>query len=640
MLIETTSGKNLIEVGYEAANILTKNYNDNLVYKKMCEYIFNEISDMIDLIRLYIIDEQIEGLKEALIYHKFGWSVGFDSIALYQLPKDIIEKNKIIRAKYDDFNLLKIPLKVEDELLGLIEFSTCGYLEDDIIIEIKQMANIISYSLSNILLKMDTKREKESTEISIKVNNKLQATDSLEDLYDTFLNLSVKYFSFDRVSIFIYDENHKIKFIKGITEKGEEFIFDELPEIPDLSADYIPLDLASGYWYPLKTHTGILGVVLFDNIYTLHKISDSLLDTLRIVSSQFASTIDNIRMYSNLQRSAYYDALTGLYNRNYLEENLLEYEKEEYLPLSIIMGDLNGLKLTNDVFGHNMGDSLLKTTANILRGSSLKEDIVIRWGGDEFLILLPGKNESDAYDMCQTIKHNCSIVDDDRLQLSISLGCATRKSKEEKLMPVMIEAEDRMYRHKLLETKSYRSSLITSLRETLEEKCHETAGYAARMVNLAIRVGRKMGLNGSELDDLRLLAMLHDMGKVAVKDEILNKAGTLSDKEWEEIKKHPEVGYRIAHASHELSQISNYILNHHERWDGKGYPLGNKEKEIPLLSRIISVVDAYDVMTHKRPYKTAITHEEAIEELNRCAGSQFDPDIIKIFNSLNIKENM
>ncbi|MFP4016218.1 MAG: HD-GYP domain-containing protein, partial [Halanaerobiales bacterium] len=147
-----------------------------------------------------------------------------------------------------------------------------------------------------------------------------------------------------------------------------------------------------------------------------------------------------------------------------------------------------------------------------------------------------------------------------------------------------------------------------------------------------------MGLVDNELDDLKLLAMLHDIGKVAVDDSILNKPGPLNQQEWQEIMKHSEAGYRIAHASFELSQIANYILCHHERWDGKGYPLGKKGLDIPLLSRIISVIDAYDVMTHDRPYRKAISHQKAIEELLYCAGKQFDPEIVDVFCNIDIEE--
>ncbi|MFW6030358.1 MAG: HD domain-containing phosphohydrolase, partial [Halanaerobiales bacterium] len=399
--------------------------------------------------------------------------------------------------------------------------------------------------------------------------------------------------------------------------------------------DYTVIDNGLAYWVPLKTNTGIVGAVLFDNLYTLYKISDSFFNTLRTLSSQFANAIDNLKMSSSLQKSAYFDTLTGLYNRTYLEKILPKY-RDGGLPLSIIIGDLNGLKVTNDVFGHAAGDKVLKKMAEILKDTCPEDALVFRWGGDEFFVLLPGKEEQETNKICSEIKEKTYNINDTSVKLSISLGSISRKNNEE-LSGLIKEAEDRMYRCKLLESKSYRSSLILSLKETLAEKSYESAGHVERMTSLAIKVGERMGLSGNELDDLRLLAMLHDMGKVAISDDILNKAGPLNDEEWEEIKKHPEAGYRIAQSSMELFQISPYILSHHERWDGGGYPLGKKGLEIPLLSRIIAVVDAYDVMTNGRPYKEAISHEEAMEELDRCAGNQFDPNVVRIFHEVNFK---
>jgi HD-GYP domain-containing protein (c-di-GMP phosphodiesterase class II) len=154
------------------------------------------------------------------------------------------------------------------------------------------------------------------------------------------------------------------------------------------------------------------------------------------------------------------------------------------------------------------------------------------------------------------------------------------------------------------------------------------------MGKLSVVIGTAMGLPDTELDDLKLLAMVHDVGKVAINSSILNKPDKLSKEEWEEMKLHSEIGYRIALASPELSQIADYILCHHEKWDGSGYPMGKKGIQIPKLSRIISVIDAYDVMTHVRSYKTAMSSRAALEELSRCSGTQFDPDIVDIFVKL------
>ena len=634
MVKKTFQERDLVELGLEVVNIFTNGSSNLPTYKKVAEHIYKELGEMITQLRFYVIDEEGEMLEEELTYDNNGWSQGYDYISLYQ----IYQKNK--EDILVDGNYIKIILKNGDDILGLMELRVIIELSSKMLEDFINMAEIIGLGLGNILLKKELISGKDNTEVSIKINNELQSIDNLDEMINKFFQLALKYFKFDRITVVLYDENKGISEVRGVSEKGEvftseDFPVEELPVFTGISFDYIPFDYGLGYWFPLKTNTRVVGAVLFDNIYTLYKIPDTMRDYLRLLSSQFANAINNIQMNSRMQKAAYSDLLTGVYNRNYLELRLSDFEKMGNLPFSVIMGDLNGLKITNDVFGHSAGDWLLKKTAEILRRNSSDNDLVFRWGGDEFVILLPGKNRKEAEKLCQSIKREYTKVNSEsNLKLSLSLGTATREFGKLELMELVKKAEDRMYKHKLLETRSYRSSLVFSLEETLSEKNYETAGHAERMTSLARRLGEKMDLSHSELDDLRLLALLHDVGKVVVNDDILNKPGPLNEKEWEEMKKHSEAGYRIAQASLDLAGIANFILHHHERWDGTGYPLGRKGKEIPLLSRIISVVDAYDVMTHSRPYKKAISHEEALKELKRCAGTQFDSKIVQVFSTL------
>lgn len=323
----------------------------------------------------------------------------------------------------------------------------------------------------------------------------------------------------------------------------------------------------------------------------------------------------------------YHDSMTGLYNRAYFEEALNRLNEERYLPLGVIMGDSNGLKMVNDVFGHEEGDRLLRNITQIFRSSCGSEDIIARIGGDEFAVILPCTSIEKMNMITSNIKRMCSLSTGEPICTSVALGAALKSDIGQSIEEVYKLAEDRMYNNKLVESKSIRSSIIISLKKTLEERTHETEAHARRMNEISGQVGKIMGLHDNELDELSLLAMLHDIGKIAIPDYILGKPGKLSEEEWKIMKGHCEIGYRIAVASPELAHIADLILCHHERWDGKGYPQGLKGEEIPLLSRIISVVDAYDAMTNDRPYHGAITGEEALKELDRCSGTQFDPCI-------------
>lgn len=331
----------------------------------------------------------------------------------------------------------------------------------------------------------------------------------------------------------------------------------------------------------------------------------------------------------------YHDTLTGLYNRAFFEEEGNRLDCPRQLPISVIMGDINGLKLINDAFGHREGDKLLVEISKILAGSCRKEDILARTGGDEFCVLLPQTTNEEARSICERILNDCKVyenkTDKETFYLSISLGHATKTDMSISIENLLAIAEEQMYKQKLLDRKSLRSTLIASIKTTMHEQSHVTADHEQRLVSLSKRIGNALGLPDSQINELELLTALHDIGKLSISDHILNKPDNLTAEEWSEIFRHPDVGYRIAQASPELTPISDYILCHHEHWDGTGYPQGLKGTEIPLLSRIIAVVDAFDAMTQDRPYQKAMSEEETISELLRNAGTQFDPEIVRLF---------
>jgi len=326
---------------------------------------------------------------------------------------------------------------------------------------------------------------------------------------------------------------------------------------------------------------------------------------------------------------SYHDKLTGLYNRTFFEEELKRINTERQLPLGLIIGDVNGLKLINDAMGHLEGDKVLIKAAEIFNKACRHEDIISRWGGDEFIVLLPRCDRATTLKVFKRINDSFSRVNNLPIPINISLGLAVQNSLDRDIRDVIMEAEEKMYRNKLLQSRSTRSSFIKSLQKTLWERSHETEEHCQRMHEMAQKIGRALELTDSELDNLKLLAALHDIGKIAIPNSILDKPGKLSPEEWDTIRNHPEIGYRIALSSPELAPIAEAILHHHEWWNGHGYPLGLKGEKIPLISRIIAITDAYDVMTNGRPYKKAMSKAEALAEIKRFAGTQFDPELVR-----------
>jgi len=330
-----------------------------------------------------------------------------------------------------------------------------------------------------------------------------------------------------------------------------------------------------------------------------------------------------------------HDALTGLFNRSYLESQRMALDTAENLPISVIVCDVDGLKLINDAFGHAAGDQMLIKAANLLNAACKEKDVAIRTGGDEFCAFFPRTGSQEIEEIFEKINENCEqnrIKTNSGLQFtSISLGYATKETQDDPLEQVVLWAEDFMYRRKLLARKSAHSMLMKSITATLHEKSFETQEHCSRMSDLSRRLGQAVKVPARDLDTLELAASLHDVGKISVDLSILQKPGKLTEEEWEVMKKHPEAGWRITQAIPELNLISDIILSHHERWDGKGYPQGLASEEIPLLARIISIVDAYDAMIEERPYRTAMSPDAAKEEILKMAGSQFDENIAKIF---------
>ena len=335
---------------------------------------------------------------------------------------------------------------------------------------------------------------------------------------------------------------------------------------------------------------------------------------------------------------SFHDSLTDLYNRAYFEEELRRLDTRRQLPLSFVMGDVNSLKLVNDTFGHMEGDSLLKNVANLMKSFCRKEDIIARWGGDEFAILLPQTPKDYAEEIIERIKTVCKKTSKYKIPISISLGFCSKEWHEQDINSIISEAEDNMYRSKLLEKKSISNSIISSITRTLFEKDFETEDHTIRIRELALEIGKILKLSKSELDNLSLLATLHDIGKIAISDELLNKKARLTKREWEIVKRHPEIGFNICESSPQLAHIADFVLTHHECFDGSGYPQGIKGKNIPIESRILAIIDAYDVMIHEQPYKEALDRSEAVEELKKSAGTQFDPTLVEKFIEVLEKE--
>ncbi|MCK4552017.1 MAG: diguanylate cyclase [Tenericutes bacterium] len=346
----------------------------------------------------------------------------------------------------------------------------------------------------------------------------------------------------------------------------------------------------------------------------------------------FRDVTAEYKIREDIEYLSWNDSLTGLKNRNYLEKTILKLQESKTQDVGVIMGDVNGLKITNDAFGHDFGDQLLIDISSILSSSAPKGVIIARWGGDEFVILLENATENKLNDISKKVKKaSDDFKSKSPMKPSISLGHAILHKEDSNLYRTLIRAEDMMYENKLLNKDSLRSKIVSSLEASLYEKSYEAEDHALRVAEYGELIARKINLRQNEINNVILLCKLHDIGKISIDDFILNKPGELNSEEWKKIKKHPEIGYRIASSLKDLAHIAEGILCHHEHYNGSGYPRGLRGDHIPISARITSIADAFDVMTTKRNYRQTLTIEEAIEELIKCKGTQFDPELVDIF---------
>jgi len=350
---------------------------------------------------------------------------------------------------------------------------------------------------------------------------------------------------------------------------------------------------------------------------------------------QFAVIISDVTKRKQAEQQigylSYHDYLTGLYNRRFYEEELGRLDIPENLPITLIMADVNGLKLINDSFGHVMGDELLKKAAQLISETVPENSVVARLGGDEFIVIMPQTDIFQAVEVINDLKAKTSNEKIGAFEVSISFGYEIKETEEQDIQEIYKRAEDDMYRHKLYESNSIKNKTIELIMNTLYEKSSREMLHSQRVSEICKAIAVKMKLSNDTVNQIGAAGLMHDIGKMGIDEKILNKEGHLNFEEWQEIQRHPEIGYRILSSSNEFSEMSKYVYQHHEHWDGKGYPQKLKKEEISIQARIIGVADAYDAMTCDRTYRKGLSQKEAVRELSKNAGTQFDPEVTRIF---------
>ncbi|TCX51619.1 HD-GYP domain-containing protein [Dehalobacter sp. 14DCB1] len=325
---------------------------------------------------------------------------------------------------------------------------------------------------------------------------------------------------------------------------------------------------------------------------------------------------------------SFHDPLTGLYNRKFFEEEFKRLNTERNLPISLAIIDVDYLDEVKKAFGNAEGDNLIKRVAEVIKQECRVDDIVARVSENEFMILLPKTNSKQADILVNRINDLVNKEKLDALDLPICTGCDTIKKKENEIALVYKEAVEKT---KSTAKNRPANALIEIIMETLYHKNDMEEKESAQVSEFCAEIGQTLELSEKNIENLEIIGLIRNIGKVSLDSRILHKPDKLTDSEMAEIKRHPELGHEILSTMNEYAHLSDYVLAHHERWDGKGYPKGLKGEEIPLEARIVAIADAYNAMTSSRPYRKAMDERSAAEEILRNAGTQFDPHLAKVF---------
>lgn len=371
--------------------------------------------------------------------------------------------------------------------------------------------------------------------------------------------------------------------------------------------------------------------VLFGNIAILSpsqgpSFNVGLMETF---SNQASVALQRRKAEDQLKYISLHDPLTGLYNRAFFEEEMRRLDMERINSVGLIMCDVDGLKLVNDIMGHKTGDGLLMAVSGIIRDACRKGDLVSRLGGDEFAVLLPNITRADLDGICHRIKHTIHTynAENPELPLSLSIGHTLRSQDNVSVTDLFKEADNIMYRQK----QDNHDLLIQNFIKALKTRGVISEGKIARLENLITHFAMTMGLSEIDIKEMKLLARFCDIGKIGISDKILLKSKSLEPQELAEMKRHCEIGYHVARFSSDLIPVADLVLKHHEWWNGQGYPLGLSGGDIPLECRMLAIAEAYEAMIRDRPHIRAMSHGESIVELKKFAGTQFDPFLVEKF---------
>ncbi|MDD2371509.1 MAG: PAS domain S-box protein [Firmicutes bacterium] len=442
------------------------------------------------------------------------------------------------------------------------------------------------------------------------------------------------YYEFAPDAIFIVDENGDFLDVNKATVKLTGYSRHELLNMSLLDIISVEDREAGIFEFNRLCELGELeskfAFITKNNLARIFSIKSVKLEKDRYIS--FAKDLtEKYEFEKKLRYEYYHDSMTGLYNRKYVFDNLHEIDNENNLPLSLVLADINGLRSINESLGFLVGDQIIIAIANAIKNTS-GDFISSRWSGDDFLIILPNTNLKVLSKFMKRFKEEVkNQLPEELNKVKISYGSYIKMSEDLDFEQALNFAELNLLENKTTSSGSIQNTPINMILHTLHEKNMREEMHSKRVSKICVAIGKEMNYEKDDLNKLKIIGLVHDIGKIGIDEYVLNKPGKLSDDEFDLIKKHPEIGFRILSANKNTSELAFYVLSHHERLDGRGYPNGIKGSDISIFTRILTIADSYDAMTSERTYRDTLTSEEAIGELLKYSGSQFDENIVNVF---------
>lgn len=578
---------------------------------------------------------------------------------------------------------LFLPIISRSKTIGLLmlgeRVDKHSYTLEDINLAERVIRDIATSLEKEYLQDQLRKREQELSLIN-QLSAVISSSLNIQDVYDAFADELQEVVEADYTAICLIEEN-EIYFAAVSSDVGSAWDTGQKIPLPGTTAEWVFLNKRSFYerdlsqssrfwtgedhakrgiksmlYLPLVNKGDVIGVLLVGSMKAAAYSPEQTI-LLEHLASQIAAPIENSRLFTKSEEIARIDGITELFNRRHFDERMRE-EIDRHSRygdiLSILLIDLDNFKKYNDTFGHLAGDRLLVQAAGIIKSSIRSSDQAFRYGGDEFAVILPNSSTMDSFSVAERMRERIAEAMAARqLDLSVSIGVASWPGDGSTLDELCYAADMALYYAK--RTGQNRTSIasrtlfslnepsvsvnseaevlstIYALAATLEARDKFTYGHSRRVSRYAVAVAEKLNLAPEQVTLVSAAALLHDIGKVGIPDSVLNKSEKLLDEEWELLKQHPRLSATIVGHVPSLSACLAAVKHHHERWDGMGYPAGLKGETIPIEARILCVTDAFEAMISERPYRSALTFKQAIAELEKCAGTQFDPNIVRTF---------